>query len=653
MGLAPIRIKIIADTTGAERSYDELTRAQRGLDTATDEYTRTLLELDRAEKSGLVSKTRVNKLIEETATKYKRQTVAAAATVGATTKLTRGFGGLASASKTTRSRIQQTSFQLQDIIVQLQGGTSATTALSQQLPQLAGAFGAAGAALGVGLALGIPAVSAAMTLLRGESKELDDVLEDLADAMGEYKDAADLADLSTGQLREQFVNLTPGIVVATEALRDFADDEVRRNIADLSKSLTDLLGVGGAGEAKSNIADFFDVNIFLAFTTAARESRTEARKMTAEFVNSQIAIEAAGDDLNAQSIALARLLKITQSLANASGDVNEEESKLIKQISDAVLATEHHKAATTETTNETNLLVAALESAGTVASNIAIAAGLMEDPISRAASAARELLDNLASTASIIGGAAFQKTGGRGGDPRDFGLGPEALPLLTGFGGEFIARDKKKPTRDTGDDPLEQLIEDLKTETEIVNEFFAESLILLQNANEAELEVLGGFHEAKERLEAEHIERLSGIKKSGREFDLQTVLGGTADILAAVGQRNEKALKISKAFAAAEALVSTYQGAAKELAKGTFGFAAAAAVIAQGAAFIATIQGASAGSGGGGGSTPSAAPAAGTALPPSEITITGTDLNQFARVGDIVEPLQVELRSRGLTLVTK
>jgi uncharacterized protein YjgD (DUF1641 family) len=142
------------------------------------------------------------------------------------------------------------------------------------------------------------------------------------------------------------------------------------------------------------------------------------------------------------------------------------------------------------------------------------------------------------------------------------------------------------------------LIESLQTERETIEEWRQEGLELLNNANEKELEALGGHAEAKLRLEEEYQERLNRIKEMGQKEDLQTVLKGGSEVLNALGAFNEKALKISQAFAAAEALVSTMKGAAKELEKGTFGFATAAAVIAKGIGFISAIKGVSASSSG-------------------------------------------------------
>lgn len=55
--------------------------------------------------------------------------------------------------------LQNTSFQLQDLVVQLQSGQSATIALSQQLPQLLGGFGALGAVVGLVAGLSVPLIA--------------------------------------------------------------------------------------------------------------------------------------------------------------------------------------------------------------------------------------------------------------------------------------------------------------------------------------------------------------------------------------------------------------------------------------------------------------------------------------------------------------
>lgn len=206
--------------------------------------------------------------------------------------------------------------------------------------------------------------------------------------------------------------------------------------------------------------------------------------------------------------------------------------------------------------------------------------------------------------------------------------------------------------RGKGNNRLEALVASLQTEREILTEWYQESLDLLNGATEAQLEALGGRHEAIERLEREHKERLAAIQDASNAMTLEGVLGAGADILGAMGAHSQKALKISQAFAAAEALVSTYKGAAKELEKGTFGFASAAAVIAKGMAFIGAIR--SARGDGGGSSRPSAssaAPAAPQEARPVNVTFAGIRPDEFysgQQFINSVDIIQKELKRRGV-----
>lgn len=163
---------------------------------------------------------------------------------------------------------------------------------------------------------------------------------------------------------------------------------------------------------------------------------------------------------------------------------------------------------------------------------------------------------------------------------------------------------------------LEVLMEGLMTERETVNEWYTESLALIEQATDAELQALGGKHEAMERLEKEHQERLSRIRELGAAADLHTLLGAGKEVLTAMGSHNKKALKVAQVFGAAQALISAYQGAAEAL-KLPFpqNIAAAATVLAKGIGFVTAIKGVNAssgaaGGGGGGGGGAASAPVA-------------------------------------------
>lgn len=237
---------------------------------------------------------------------------------------------------------------------------------------------------------------------------------------------------------------------------------------------------------------------------------------------------------------------------------------------------------------------------GSAATKALILAGVdITSPISSAAKEAAVLAANLGialnEALSLQNLRDSKVYGGRGGDPRKFGnlstqssstaTSTVTLPGAAGGGARSAGAGV-----DEGAAALESLLEELKTEREIVEEWRAESLELLKEANEAELEVLGGHNEARLRLEKEYQDRLSGIKDATNQNSLSSVLKGSDDILSAMGSFNSKALKLAQVAAAGHAWLSTLQGAAKELEKGTLGFATAAAVIAKGIGFIAAIN---------------------------------------------------------------
>ncbi|MGB1388631.1 MAG: hypothetical protein ACPG61_07065 [Paracoccaceae bacterium] len=258
-------------------------------------------------------------------------------------------------------------------------------------------------------------------------------------------------------------------------------------------------------------------------------------------------------------------------------------------------------------------------------------------------------LDKLRAVLNLAGDAAaylksvMMPQVGRGGDPRQMGGGfadwtrysatggatdnaptgsprPQLPSVDADFGSPIVSGGGGGGGSGGGADPrtarIEQLIQGLKTEREIIDAWYAESLELLSSATEAELAALGGKHEAIERLEEEHQERLGRIREMGNQWGAQAALEGGAAILGAMASTNKKAAKMQGIFAASAALMSTLQGAAKELEKGTFGFITAAAVMAKGLGFVAAIKSASSAassggavaSGAGGGAT--AAPAA-------------------------------------------
>lgn len=110
------------------------------------------------------------------------------------------FGQMSNAA---RGQLQNVSFQLQDIFVQLSSGTSAAQALGQQLPQLLGGFGALGAALGLAAAVAVP-LAASLFSAGDAAEDVAKKIDALQKSVDAYRDAAANAATPSAELAAQF-----------------------------------------------------------------------------------------------------------------------------------------------------------------------------------------------------------------------------------------------------------------------------------------------------------------------------------------------------------------------------------------------------------------------------------------------------------------
>lgn len=151
------------------------------------------------------------------------------------------------------------------------------------------------------------------------------------------------------------------------------------------------------------------------------------------------------------------------------------------------------------------------------------------------------------------------------------------------------------------EEDFERLRDQFATEQEIIQENYERQLEQLQEFRDRKLATEEEFNQLEERIEKQHKSKMLDLEYRHRAEKLQAVIGGGQAILNELGAFNAQALKGAQIVGAGQALISTYIGAAKELEKGTLGFATAAAVIAKGIAFVGAIKGVSASTGGGGG----------------------------------------------------
>ncbi|MEA8876220.1 phage tail tape measure protein [Citrobacter freundii] len=136
--------------------------------------------------------------------------------------------------------MQQAGYQVQDFIVQVQGGQSALVAFAQQGSQLAGAFGPGGAVVGAFIALSSVIAGVLITSLNG-GKTAMDALEDAAEAMDKVINVSinGVAALSDKYAYLAKTNAEVATLMRNQALLEYneAINKIPKAISDASSSL--------------------------------------------------------------------------------------------------------------------------------------------------------------------------------------------------------------------------------------------------------------------------------------------------------------------------------------------------------------------------------------------------------------------------------
>ncbi|HFS7409372.1 TPA: tail protein (tape measure) [Klebsiella pneumoniae] len=134
-----------------------------------------------------------------------------------------------------KGSVQQAGYQIQDFIVQVQGGQSALVAFSQQGSQLAGAFGPGGAIVGALIALGTVVAGTLISSLNG-GKSAMDALKDAAERMN---DVISVSSQGIAALSDKYANLARVNATAATLLRNQAAIEYNQAISKIPKAIGD------------------------------------------------------------------------------------------------------------------------------------------------------------------------------------------------------------------------------------------------------------------------------------------------------------------------------------------------------------------------------------------------------------------------------
>lgn len=177
--------------------------------------------------------------------------------------------------------LQNFGYQVQDVLVQAQGGTDVMRALSMQLPQMLMGFGLAGVVIGTAAAAFLPLIG---NMLSAEEKavSLEDATSGLEKAQRAYLQSvtdaraplAALRDLY-GENAEKAQRLQQIQMVIARADYAKALKTARQSVGDNLSGMTDILGEIGGYRSDMGQSGAFDLQAQEAIITAQQELQEE------------------------------------------------------------------------------------------------------------------------------------------------------------------------------------------------------------------------------------------------------------------------------------------------------------------------------------------------------------------------------------------
>lgn len=527
---------------------------------------------------------------------------------GNTLKFGNRLGDIGKKSGLAKGGLRNLTFQLQDIIVQMQMGTRMSTIMSQQLPQLGASFGSVGLII-FSVAGALAAVGGLMLATNGEAETLEKGIENLEESMKAYIKTSGDANLTTEEMIEKFGSASTAV---REVLAELAKLDGAATASQIETMISALIGFAEVEDRinasliaqKLGLTSFFKP--FISLTKETKDQVIDLADAYARFANARETSEkiSAAQSLQSQFVALAEI----------NGEITAEEEEQIRALSEIVIKL-----------NESTLAASGIKT------ELQQASEFMGAMAQSAGDAADELARFRAVQASLGSGPIGA---GRGGAP----IGESGA--VRQVGGEFIVPDPKKATKKS---PLERDLESLKknlaTELELELEHFDNAAETLRSALENELITRQKFEELTERSKEEHLKRMEDLDKTSKKNQInlaQSIFGNLAGLM---NSNSKKLFKIGKVAAIGESLIATYKAATKALAEVPypFNFVAAAAVAAAGLANVAKIQstqfggggGASVGSGSAGGAVAGGAAGAGG----GRTSFVGVDLQGEGSIG--------------------
>ncbi|MEO1108259.1 MAG: phage tail length tape measure family protein [Pseudomonadota bacterium] len=399
-----------------------------------------------------------------------------------------------------------------------------------------------------------------------DTKTLAEAMEDLGDGIAAYKRAAlegaELADY----LAEEFGSVTAESIELAERLQQLRMAEIMIDAANATDQLTASFR-GGLRSELARLVDFFDQMEYTG------EQATAAAERFAQQLETIRTADGPEQQLDAVRGLADQLLEAAGSVDAMTEEQRDYYSLLL------------------QTAQRLSLVVSLTKDVADETGNAADEAGRLAENLLDALSAKNRLDSDYDPGAQGV-------PGGRGRVIPDRTDG-----ILSGFGGEFIDFDRGGRSRrgggsDSFEDDLQRLREELRTEREVIDEWYLEGQEILADRRAQELLGIEEHNAAKLALEHEYNARVSQLQIDQAEHvksAQQRATSAALDFLDTLAQQSKGAaialLAVNTGLRIAEAIQNTAVAATRALAElgPILGPPAAAKIKAFGAAQVGLI----------------------------------------------------------------
>lgn len=236
---------------------------------------------------------------------FKKMDTQVSATAQAVNQSTRSFGGLQNA-------MRQGGYQIQDFVVQVQGGQSALVALSQQGSQLLGVFGAGGAVAGALLTIGTVIVG---SLIAG----MDNAAVSTKALTEAQKRLADIFQVSSN-----------GVVVLSDKFAKLAEVSENAARAQLTMALIDAQNV-----IKSSVQSVNELGDALGTWKAPLSAAiSQMDGLKAKGLDVKSTLDQLGGTYEGNIVGLNQLNQVVTGVSKAFGISSDDAIKLVQALAD-------------------------------------------------------------------------------------------------------------------------------------------------------------------------------------------------------------------------------------------------------------------------------------------------------------------------------